>query len=155
MLRLCDLGQLVTLNGLPRIAGLAAAIHQAASCSTMPALHLQVLLGQVLHQVDELLPASSLPFDDIAAAVLLLVFGLRTLQAGAAPHGLYAARKLLWCTPLLIKSSSYLHFPMHSLSENAGKHCTQQLSLVPNRCCRMRQMQMRLLMRRKKRHRKR
>ena len=57
-----------------------------ASCSNLLALHLQVLLGQVLHQVDELLPASSLPFDDIAAAALLLVFGLKTLQAGAASH---------------------------------------------------------------------
>ena len=57
-----------------------------ASCSDLLAVHLQVLLGQVLHQVDELLPASSLPFDDIAAAALLLVFGLKTLQAGAASH---------------------------------------------------------------------
>ena len=41
---------------------------------------LQVVLGQALHQVDELLPSSSLPFDDIAAAVLLVFFGVRTLQ---------------------------------------------------------------------------
>ena len=41
---------------------------------------MQVVLGQALHQVDELLPSSSLPFDDIAAAVLLVFFGVRTLQ---------------------------------------------------------------------------
>lgn len=41
---------------------------------------LQVVLGQAIHQVDELLPSSSLPFDDIAAAVLLVFFGIRTLQ---------------------------------------------------------------------------
>jgi len=41
---------------------------------------LQVVLGQALHQVDELLPSSSLPFDDIAAAFLLVFFGIRTLQ---------------------------------------------------------------------------
>lgn len=41
---------------------------------------LQVVLGQALHQVDELLPSSSLPFDDIAAAILLVFFGVRTLQ---------------------------------------------------------------------------
>lgn len=40
----------------------------------------QVLLGQALHEVDELLPSSSLPFDDIAAAVLLVFFGIKTLQ---------------------------------------------------------------------------
>ena len=39
-----------------------------------------MVLGQALHQVDELLPSSSLPFDDIAAAVLLVFFGVRTLQ---------------------------------------------------------------------------
>lgn len=46
---------------------------------------ISVVLGQALHQVDELLPSSSLPFDDIAAAVLLVFFGVRTLQeAGQA-----------------------------------------------------------------------
>ena len=39
----------------------------------------QVALGQVLHQVDELLPANSLPWDDIFAAVLLVFFGIKTL----------------------------------------------------------------------------
>lgn len=49
---------------------------------------LQVVLGQALHQVDELLPSSSLPFDDIAAAVLLVFFGVRTLQVtiNMTPH---------------------------------------------------------------------
>ena len=41
---------------------------------------LQVVLGQALHGIDELLPSSSLPFDDIAAAVLLVFFGIKTLQ---------------------------------------------------------------------------
>ena len=109
------------------VAGLAAAIHQIASCSTLLALHLQVLLGQVLHQVDELLPASSLPFDDIAAAVLLLVFGLRTLQAGAAPRGLYATHKLHYCTCVLSACSSCLHSPRHCLSEDAFEYCVRQL----------------------------
>lgn len=45
-----------------------------------PHVCLQVVLGQALHQVDELLPSSSLPFDDIAAAILLVFFGVRTLQ---------------------------------------------------------------------------
>ena len=44
---------------------------------------MQVVLGQALHQVDELLPESSLPFDDIAAAILLVFFGIRTLQVRA------------------------------------------------------------------------
>ena len=39
-----------------------------------------MVLGQALHQVDELLPSSSLPFDDIAAAFLLVFFGIKTLQ---------------------------------------------------------------------------
>ena len=39
----------------------------------------QVALGQVLHQIDELLPTNSLPWDDIFAAVLLVVFGVKTL----------------------------------------------------------------------------
>lgn len=43
---------------------------------------LQVGLGQVLHQIDELLPPGlvSLPLDDILAVVLLVVFGVQTLQ---------------------------------------------------------------------------
>ena len=44
----------------------------------------KVVLGQALHQVDELLPSSGLPFDDIAAAVLLVFFGIKTLQVRAA-----------------------------------------------------------------------
>lgn len=91
------------------------------------ALHLQVLLGQVLHQVDELLPASSLPFDDIAAAVLLLVFGLRTLQVGPAPQELYAIRKPLWCVRVLSVCSACLHSPRQSLSEMILLHCAWQL----------------------------
>lgn len=43
----------------------------------------QVALGQVLHQIDELLPANSLPWDDIFAAVLLVFFGIKTLLVSA------------------------------------------------------------------------
>lgn len=39
----------------------------------------QVFLGQGLHQLDELLPANSLPLDDIFAAGLLIFFGVKTL----------------------------------------------------------------------------
>ena len=51
----------------------------------LPCMCTQVVLGQALHQVDELLPSSSLPFDDIAAAVLLVFFGVRTLQVSLTP----------------------------------------------------------------------
>ncbi|KAK9915411.1 hypothetical protein WJX75_008822 [Coccomyxa subellipsoidea] len=40
---------------------------------------ISVALGQVLHQLDELLPANSLPLDDIFAAALLVFFGVKTL----------------------------------------------------------------------------
>lgn len=39
-----------------------------------------VALGEALHELDNLLPASSLPFDDLLAVALLLFFGLKTLQ---------------------------------------------------------------------------
>jgi hypothetical protein len=39
---------------------------------------------QVFHQLDELLPASSLPFDDLLAVALLLFFGITTLKVRAA-----------------------------------------------------------------------
>eukprot|EP00198_Chlamydomonas_reinhardtii_P012578 XP_001701915.1 predicted protein [Chlamydomonas reinhardtii] len=41
-----------------------------------------VLLGQVLHQVDELVPenGAGLPYDDLLAAALLLYFGFKTLK---------------------------------------------------------------------------
>jgi len=44
---------------------------------------ISVGLGQVLHQVDEILPPgfSSVPLDDILAVILLVVFGVQTLQA--------------------------------------------------------------------------
>lgn len=42
-------------------------------------------LGQVLHQLDELLPQSSVPWDDLLAVALLLWFGVQTLlSAGSA-----------------------------------------------------------------------
>lgn len=37
----------------------------------------------MLHQIDELLPANSLPWDDIFAAVLLVFFGIKTLLVSA------------------------------------------------------------------------
>ncbi len=46
---------------------------------------MQVALGQVLHQLDELLPANSLPLDDIFAAALLIFFGAKTLLVRASP----------------------------------------------------------------------
>ena len=55
-------------------------IQDAFACVSGLSMWLQVVLGQAIHQVDELLPSSSLPFDDIAAAVLLVFFGIRTLQ---------------------------------------------------------------------------
>mmetsp|Transcript_11270 Transcript_11270/g.24276 ORF Transcript_11270/g.24276 Transcript_11270/m.24276 type:complete len:341 (+) Transcript_11270:134-1156(+) len=44
---------------------------------------ISVLLGQGLHQLDELVPqgeGAKLPFDDIIAAALLIWFGVKTLQ---------------------------------------------------------------------------
>mmetsp|Transcript_15310 Transcript_15310/g.42816 ORF Transcript_15310/g.42816 Transcript_15310/m.42816 type:complete len:341 (-) Transcript_15310:232-1254(-) len=44
---------------------------------------ISVGLGQVLHQVDEILPPSltNVPLDDVLAIILLVVFGIQTLQA--------------------------------------------------------------------------
>jgi putative Ca2+/H+ antiporter (TMEM165/GDT1 family) len=44
---------------------------------------ISVALGQVLHQLDELVPqgASKVPYDDIIAVSLLVWFGLQTLQS--------------------------------------------------------------------------
>jgi len=49
---------------------------------------ISVLLGQALHQIDELVPAgdsplAKLPYDDILAAGLLIWFGIQTLQGAA------------------------------------------------------------------------
>ncbi|KAK9815128.1 hypothetical protein WJX73_008234 [Symbiochloris irregularis] len=42
---------------------------------------ISVALGQVLHQADELLPFKSpVPLDDVLAALLLIFFGVKTLQ---------------------------------------------------------------------------
>ncbi len=40
----------------------------------------------MLHQVDELLPVGSIPFDDILAVGLLIFFGVKTLQAQPPAH---------------------------------------------------------------------
>eukprot|EP00879_Flechtneria_rotunda_P008424 GHRR01008824.1.p1 GENE.GHRR01008824.1~~GHRR01008824.1.p1 ORF type:complete len:366 (+),score=156.08 GHRR01008824.1:261-1358(+) len=44
---------------------------------------ISVVLGQVFHQLDELLPASSVPLDDLLAVALLLYFGVNTLRDAA------------------------------------------------------------------------
>ena len=41
---------------------------------------LQVGLGLVLHEADNLIDTSGIPLDDIVAIGLLLFFGIRTLQ---------------------------------------------------------------------------
>ena len=46
---------------------------------------ISVALGQTLHQLDELVPkgadpSSSIPYDDVIAAALLVWFGLQTLK---------------------------------------------------------------------------
>ncbi|KAF8060328.1 PAM71 [Scenedesmus sp. PABB004] len=55
---------------------------------------ISVALGQVFHQLDELLPAASrgLPLDDLFAVALLLYFGISTLK-GAADAGAKAAEE--------------------------------------------------------------
>jgi len=60
----------------------------------------QVALGQVLHQVDELLPANSLPWDDIFAAVLLVFFGIKTLLV-SLPQTCESAL----CSPLVLQAA--------------------------------------------------
>lgn len=46
---------------------------------------ISVAMGQALHQLDELLPASarSVPWDDVLAVVLLVVFGIQTIRNAA------------------------------------------------------------------------
>jgi hypothetical protein len=46
---------------------------------------LQVGLGLVLHEADNLIDTSGIPLDDIVAIGLLLFFGIRTLQVCALP----------------------------------------------------------------------
>ena len=43
---------------------------------------LQVLLGQVLHQLDQLELAGNVPIDDLLAVALLVYFGIQTIQVG-------------------------------------------------------------------------
>ena len=63
-----------------------------------PHMVLQVVLGQALHGFDELLPSSSLPFDDIAAAVLLVFFGIKTLQVTLPKqHTIKSVKGHLFC----------------------------------------------------------
>ena len=53
---------------------------------------LQVFLGQTLHQLDELLPANTLPLDDLLAVALLVFFGVKTLLVNDCPVVIYACR---------------------------------------------------------------
>ena len=43
---------------------------------------MQVALGQVLHEIDQLeFAGSKIPFDDLLAVALLVFFGIKTIQA--------------------------------------------------------------------------
>eukprot|EP00877_Chromochloris_zofingiensis_P009394 jgi/Chrzof1/4708/Cz14g23180.t1 len=44
---------------------------------------ISVALGQVFHQLDELLPRTGVPLDDVVAVALLLYFGITTLKNAA------------------------------------------------------------------------
>lgn len=65
---------------------------QAVFAGTFGALAVMTVisvgLGQVLHQLDELMPATAVrvPYDDIIAAALLIWFGVKTLQVGRGSH---------------------------------------------------------------------
>ena len=50
-------------------------------------------LGEALHELDSLLPASPLPLDDLLAVALLVFFGVRTLQSAAGAEGKAAEEK--------------------------------------------------------------
>ncbi|GAB4823081.1 hypothetical protein N2152v2_010127 [Parachlorella kessleri] len=54
---------------------------------------ISVALGEALHKLDSLLPASSLPVDDLLAVALLVFFGVRTLQSAAEAEGKAAEEK--------------------------------------------------------------
>ena len=64
---------------------------------------LQVVLGQALHGIDELLPSSSLPFDDTAAAVLLVFFGIKTLQVSPPKMHIQANTCIVLCLSCIHK----------------------------------------------------
>lgn len=57
-----------------------------------PCLRLvQVGLGLVLHEADNVFDTGGLPLDDIVAIALLLFFGIRTLQVCCAGHPVFGA----------------------------------------------------------------
>ena len=71
-----------------------------------PCRNAQVALGELIHKADQVLPFNGLPVDDILATVLLIFFGIRTLQvcffASCAPcmlcrHDLHTALQLSSC----------------------------------------------------------
>ena len=64
---------------------LVSAAVNVRSCTTSVTpvqILLQVGLGLVLHEADNLIDTSGIPLDDIVAIGLLLFFGIRTLQVG-------------------------------------------------------------------------
>ena len=46
---------------------------------------MQVGLGEFLHQLDDKMPNSPVPIDDVLAAVLLIFFGVQTLRVSSLP----------------------------------------------------------------------
>lgn len=68
---------------------------------------MQVGLGEFLHKLDDQLPNSPVPIDDVLAAVLLVFFGIQTLRVsslpGAAPHQtseeIVMCRNVMLCQP--------------------------------------------------------
>lgn len=80
---------------------------------------ISVALGEVFHKVDELIPqgANKIPFDDIIAVALLVIFGVRTLQVGRGcqvalsnPANGFAVGLAL---PPSIKCNRYCHTSAH------------------------------------------
>lgn len=48
---------------------------------------ISVALGEALHEVDNLLPSFPVPLDDFLACLLLVFFGIKTLQDAAGAEG--------------------------------------------------------------------
>lgn len=69
------------VNNCTRVAAPISMRWCAASAGPVQSL-LQVGLGLVLHEADNLIDTSGIPLDDIVAIGLLLFFGIRTLQVG-------------------------------------------------------------------------
>ena len=109
--------------------------HACAGSSKLQCL-VQVVLGQALHQVDELLPSSSLPFDDIAAAFLLVFFGIKTLQVRTTQPEHSQSRCSLIARVCPLVSLAYL-LPQELPSLSHCKRLKHQIgsSLLANTAC--------------------